>query len=409
MNDRDVLPRAMEPRVERLLRTMPILVVTGARQTGKSTLVRHGALARRRSYVTLDDVEMLDRAERQPQALLQGHERITIDEVQRAPELLLAIKRSVDERRVPGRFVLTGSANLLTMKRVSESLAGRAAYVSLWPMTRREQRGLGTTGIWSQLLDTKDDDWPELLDAQPVGPVDWRALALRGGYPTPATQLTDDDDRRDWFAGYTNSYLERDVRDLSAGISLVDFRRLIRAAALRIGNLLNQTELARDVSQAQATVHRHLDLLETSYQFVRVPAFAVNRTKRLIKTPKLFATDTGLAMYLAGETEPRGAHLENMVLLDLLAWRELLPERPDVCYWRTASGDEVDFVVDHPRGLLAVEVKASTRPRLDDAKGLRTFRDEYGRKARAGLLLHAGRETTWLADGVLAAPFWRVM
>jgi predicted AAA+ superfamily ATPase len=159
---------------------------------------------------------------------------------------------------------------------------------------------------------------------------------------------------------------------------------------------------------SQPTVHRHLDLLETSYQLVRLPAYAVNRTKRLLKSPKLYWCDTALALHLAGETEPRGAHLENLVLSDLLVWRDSTVDAPDLLYWRTTEGDEVDFVVDWKGSLLPIEVKATTRPRLAEAKSLLLFREEYP-GARPGLLLHAGSELAWLADGVLAVPWWKVL
>jgi hypothetical protein len=335
--------------------------------------------------------------------------RITLDEVQRSPDLLLAVKRAVDERRSPGRFLLTGSANLLLMRRVSETLAGRAVHLTLWPLTRREQLGLGTAGVWSRLLEARDRTWLDLLQHEDAPAEDWKALARRGGYPTPAHELTDATARAQWFAGYTRTYLERDLQDLSSVSSLVDFRRLMRVACLRVGNLVNQTEIGRDVGLPQPTVHRHLDLLETSYQLVRVPAFAVNRTKRLLKSPKLYWCDTGLALHLAGEDDPRGAHLENLVLCDLLAWRDAGQDQAEVLYWRTTAGDEVDFVVEWKGKLLPVEVKASSRPRLTDVKSLQLFRAEYRDRTRAGLLLHTGTETTWLAEGILAAPWWKVL
>jgi hypothetical protein len=183
----------------------------------------------------------------------------------------------------------------------------------------------------------------------------------------------------------------------------------MRAACLRIGNLVNTTELGRDVGLPQPTVHRHLSLLEISYQLVRVPAYAVNRTKRIIKTPKLYWSDTGLALFLAGESEPRGAHLENLVLSDLVAWRGSEVEAPEILYWRTSTGEEVDFVVEWQGRLLPVEVKSTKRPRLVDCKSIAIFRQEYGMQALPGLILHDGSDTTWLADGILATPWWRVI
>jgi predicted AAA+ superfamily ATPase len=276
-------------------------------------------------------------------------------------------------------------------------------------MTRRELLGRGSAGVWTELFRARDRAWPDLLGSEEAGPVDWRATVLRGGYPTPAYHLHDAEARSLWYAGYTQSYLERDLRELSSLGSLVDFRRLMRAACLRLGNLVNQTELGRDIGMPQATVRRHLDLLEVSYELVRLPAFAINRTSRLIKTPKLYWNDSALAMHLAAEREPRGAHLENLVLCDLLAWSGALLDGPQIMYWRTAAGREVDLVVEWEGQLLPIEVKATARPRAGDAADLRAFRDEYGRHARAGLLLHTGTRVSWLADGVLAAPWWTVV
>jgi predicted AAA+ superfamily ATPase len=409
MNGSPLLPRLLQENLDQALRSFPVVVVTGSRQTGKSTLVRSLAETPGRVYRTLDDLEVLARAREQPEALVRDAARMTLDEVQRSPDLLFAVKRVVDEARTPGQFLLTGSANLLLMRRISESLAGRAAYLTLWPLTRREQLGLGTGSAWPRLFEARDEEWRDLLEAESAPPEDWRGFAKRGGYPVPAHELADPAARALWFDGYTRTYLERDLQDLSTVTSLVDFRRLMRAACLRLGNLVQQTEMGRAVGLPQPTVHRHLDLLETSYQLVRVPAFAVNRTKRLIKTPKLFWCDTGLALHLAGETEPRGAHLENLVLADLLAWRDTRVPAPEVLYWRTVNGDEVDFVLEWRGRLLPVEVKASAKPLLADARSLLLFRKEYPDLARAGLLLHTGTETGWIADGILAAPWWRVI
>lgn len=402
-----LLPRLLGPTLQNALRSAPVVVVSGARQTGKSTLAI--GLDGERSYTTLDDIDALARAEAEPDAFVRDPGPMTIDEIQRAPGLLLAIKRAVDRKRTAGRFLLTGSANLDLTKAVSESLAGRAVYLTLQPLTRREQLGSARAGLWDELFAAPDTEWLGVLRSSSSPAADWRDLARRGGYPTPAHELREDDARRLWFSGYTQTYLERDLRDLSAVASLVDFRRLMRAACLRIGNLVNQTELGRDVGMPQPTVRRHLGLLEASYQFVPVPAYAVNRTSRVIKTPKAYWGDTGLAMYLADEDEPRGAHLENIILADLMAWAGSRVDAPSIMYWRTASGLEVDFVVEWKGRVLPIEVKASTRARPEDARSLRAFLEEHGRRSRAGLLLHAGDEITWLSDRILAAPWWRVV
>ena len=227
---------------------------------------------------------------------------MTLDEVQREPDLLRAVKRAIDRRRRPGSFLLTGSANLLLMRRVSESLAGRASYLTLWPMTRREQRGLGRCGLWDDLLAARDDGVARPARRR-------AATSPRTGAPSPAAAASPRRPRTSRRPGNGRSgstatcapTWSATCRTSSSIASLPDFRRLMRAACLRLGQLVNQTELGRDVALPQPTVHRYLNLLETSYLLVRLPAYAVNRTKRLIKSPKLYWGDTGVALHLAGE------------------------------------------------------------------------------------------------------------
>ena len=359
--------------------------------------------------MSLDDLDVLDLARRDPDALVQGTGPVTLDEVQREPELLRAVKREIDQLRRPGRFLLTGSANLLLMGRVSESLAGRASYLTLWPMTRREQLGLGQCGVWERLFGAPDEDWLDVVAESGGTREDWRPLARRGGFPVAAVHLGAPEDRAIWCDGYVQTYLERDLQALSSIAALPDFRRLMRAACLGLGGLVNQSRLGRDIGLKQPTVHRYLNLLEISYLLVRVPPYSVNRTKRLIKSPKLYWGDTGLAMHLAQEDEPRGAHLENLVLHDLLVWRDSRPVRAEVLHWRATTGEEVDFVIEAEGQLLPIEVKATKRPRLAHAVHLRTFRAEYGPAARSGLLLHGGESVEWLTPEVLAAPWWMVI
>lgn len=383
----------------------------GARQTGKSTLVQSESFLADRLYLTLDDLAVLERAKEAPDDLVRSAPRLVLDEVQREPALLLAIKRAVDEDRPRqnGRFVLTGSANLLLLHKISESLAGRATYVTLWPLSHGERLGRGRPGCWSELLAAPADQWLDLVRDQQADSASWQDEVRIGGYPTPAAELAGADARRLWFDGYVRTYLERDLQALASIGNLVDFRRLMRAACLRLGNLVNQTELGRDTRIPRATVQRYLNLLESSFQMVRVEAYSVNRTKRLIKSPKLYWSDPGLALSLSGADAPSGAYLENMVLSDLLVWRDGQAPAPQVLYWRTTTNLEVDFVIEKGDGLLPIEVKATTNPGHSDTRSLRAFRDEYRDRFVGGLLLHGGEQTQWMSEGVLATPWWRVL
>ncbi len=405
-----VLPRAAAPALEQAMRTAPVVVLLGARQTGKTTLVRSLPRLADRPYLTLDDFDLRVQAQADPEAVVARAPALVLDEVQRVPDLLVAVKRAVDQDRGrrPGRFVLTGSANLLMLQRVGETLAGRVVYVTLWPFTRRERLGLGRAGAWGDLVGSPFARWRDILEVQGGPREDWHEAVRLGGFPVPAHELADADARALWFSGYVQTYLERDLQTLRAVENLADFRRLMRAGCLRLGSLLNQAELGRDVGTSQPQVHRFLKLLEASYLAIRLPAYAVNRTKRLIKAPKLFWCDTALALHLAGETEPRGAHLENLVLVDLLAWRDVQARRPEILYWRTAAGQEVDFVIEGGKRLVPLEVKAAARVLPADARGLEAFLDEYRDLADGALLLYDGTDTFPLTRRVLAVPWWRV-
>lgn len=318
-------PRLLESTLQKRLRRSPVVVLSGPRQSGKTTLIQGFPGSSNRRYLTLDSLSELDRARREPEILAAGRGPLTIDEVQRAPELLLAIKRQVDLDRSNGRFLLTGSANLLLLRQVSEALAGRAVFLALRPMTEREKRGDRSGSPWGALLAAEDAE--QALEALAESrPIDWRLAALEGGFP-PAALTADADQRELWHQGYVDTYVKRDLRDLAQVADLVAFERLTRVASLRPGGLLNQADLARDAAVPPTTAQRWLALLETSFLFTRVPAFSGSRSKRLIKAPKLYPVDTGLALHLAGYRDPEeleqapllGAWLETLVLGDLLS------------------------------------------------------------------------------------------
>ena len=389
----------------------PVVVLQGARQTGKTTIATLPEVSEERVYLTLDDLQTREMAQRDPDALFIGRNRVTLDEVQREPDLLLAVKRAVDGDRRAGRFLLTGSANLLLMRRVSESLAGRAVYFQLPGLTWAEVEGREFGRNLSLLVGERSLE--AVLSGLERAPSPSRPLheaIMAGGYPVPSLS-PDAEFRTRWFDGYTQTYLERDLRDLSATDNLVDFRRLMQIAAGQNGRLANAASLSRDAGLSPATARRYLGTLEVSFQLLRIPAYSVNRGKRLVKAPKLFWSDTGLAAHLAGLFDAEalqagrewGAWLENWVCIHLLAFASLQVPRISLCHWRTAAGEEVDFVLESGRTPLPLEVKATPRPRGDDIRGLEAFLDSYP-EAPFGILACGCSEPHALSSRVLALP-----
>jgi len=405
-----IRPRWFGSNLEAALRVLPVAVVTGARQTGKTTLTQ--AIGPARPYFTLDDVGVLDQAERNPDSLL-GTRPVILDEVQRAPQILLAVKRAVDAERRPGDVILTGSANLLLMKHVADTLAGRAIYLDLRPFCPTEWQERKDALLPLDRLFATDFDWREWPDT----PGDWALWLLRGGFP-PALQVASEADRGLWFASYVQTYLERDLRQLSAVSSLPDFQRLMMLAAQRTGKSLNQADLARDAALSHPTAHRYLNLLETGCMIVRVRPLTTNPSTSVVKAPKLLWTDCGLAAWLAGIRSSAGMTarmdagfwLEQTLFQTLDTWRSLDPQQRRVHYWRDRAGHEVDFILENGSKLVALEIKAGSQVTSSDAAGIRAFRDDLKRKPAfvRGVVLHGGRARP-LEEGVLALPWgWMV-
>jgi hypothetical protein len=401
------LAREITPRLMRATRRLPVVVLSGLRQTGKSTLLRHEeALARGYAYRTLDDFATLTAARAHPESLLET--AAILDEVQRCPELLLPLKRSVDEQRKPGRFLLSGSANLALLGRVSETLAGRAAYFTLHPMTRREQRG--ETGRKPFLAEFIDSPGLPTGKADPIT----EGEVLRGGLP-PAC-LGTDESVAEWFRGYVQTYVERDVRHLSAITDLVAFRTLAQLAALRTAQVLVISTLARDAKLNAVTAGRYLDLLEASFLVQRLPPFMKNRSSRLVKSPKLHFTDSGLAAHLAGiasltpwrDDLLRGALFETYVAQNLSALLEAHLPGAQLSYWHEQGRHEVDFVIEADRKVIGIEVKAATRWSESDLSGLRAFLERTPACAAAVLACN-GRESVKLDDRLFAIPLGHLL
>lgn len=398
--------RWLAGKLREALKALPVVVLTGARQAGKTTLAQ--ATQPNRAYFTLDDVGLMGQVKQDPESLLVQRP-VTLDEVRRVPELLLAVKRQVDRKRHAGDFLLTGSANLLLMSRVSESLAGRAVFLELPPFCPAEWLGRREALGPLDRLFAKNFDYR----AWPEGKGDWQTWLLRGGFPAALLAETNEA-RQLWFGGYVRSYLERDLRQLSAVSSLPDFQRLMALAANRTGRILNQSDLARDAALPQATCHRHLNLLETGCLITRLAPYATNPTTSLVKGKKLLWNDCGLAAWLAGIKTPAvlsqrldlGFWLEQAIFQTLQTWRSLDASSRHIYYWRDRSGHEVDFVLEQDGKLVALEVKASRQVTPSDSAGLVAFRAGLGkdRNFKLGVVLHSG-EARPLGDSLCALPW----
>ena len=390
----------------------PVVLLHGARQSGKSTLVKWlTSEARPARYLTLDDAAVLAAARDNPTGFLAGLEGpVVLDEVQRAPELFLAMKAEVDRESQPGRFLLTGSANVLLLPRLAESLAGRIQILTLWPFSQGELVGRRENfidAVFGKTIAGFGD-----ADGSRPGRI------LLGGYPAIHARPAEAR-RRAWFGSYVTTILQRDVRDLANIESLTILPRLLALLATRTGTLVNFADLSRSIAIPQTTLKRYWHLLETTFLIQTLPAWSANLGQRLVKSPKLYLVDTGLSGYLLGVDQARltgdpmllGPLLENFVVMELrkqLGWSRA---QPQMFHFRLQAGQEVDIVLEDPSGnVVGIEVKAAGSAATADFKGLRSLAQLLGRRFRKGIVLYTGRESIPFGANLYALPvsaLWR--
>lgn len=404
------LPRGVERPLRTALEDTPVVLLVGARQTGKSTLAQHVvADASDARYLTLDDAPTLAAAVSDPVHFVGANDRMmVIDEVQRAPELLLAIKAAVDRDRRPGRFLLTGSANVLTLPRVSESLAGRVEVLSLWPLAQVEIERHAHSDVVARLFST-DSDEP---DTTPIGREEIVERILRGGFP-PAVVRDEPERRSAWFASYLTTLTQRDIRDLANVERALDLPRLLRAIALRMTQPLNKNRIAGTLPMPYSTLNRYLALLELLFIVHRVPSWHGNHGKRLVKAPKLLLADSGLAAHVVGAdagafergTADLGAAVEAFVGMELVRLAALDATRATVHHYRARTGAEIDFLLEAPDGrVVGVEVKAGATVGRADFRHLADVRDALGDRFVRGVILHLGERALPFGDRLAAWP-----
>jgi uncharacterized protein len=393
----------------------PAVLVNGPRQTGKSTLVQSEELAKQnRQYLTFDDPGVMAAAKGDPKGFVAGLDTpVTLDEIQHAPELFPVIKAAIDRKRQPGHFLLTGSANAMLLPKLSESLAGRMEVLTLWPFSEGELRGI------------KENFIDILFSGRPVArPGKSRTMrreellgvVLAGGYP-PAIARQSAARRNAWFQSYAMTMLQRDVRDLANIDDVTAVPRLLSVVAARAGGLLNFADLSRTMALPQTTLKRYFALLEATFLVQLLRPWAKNIGKRVIQTSKVYLNDTGLLASVLGitidglktEGPVAGALLENFVLMELRKQSAWSNARPELFYWRTASGQEVDIVLEDRAGRLAgIEVKAAATLGTQDVRGLQAMAAAAGKSWVRGVVLYTGAEVVPFAANLHGVPISRL-
>ncbi len=410
---RDLVGRYIEPRLRAALQRSPVVALQGARQVGKSTLARAIVGDLGGEFVSLDDPLLRAAAERDPQAFIDRPGLLCIDEIQRVPDLLLAIKLAVDERRVAGRFLVTGSADLRRLRSVRDSLAGRIERIVLHGFTQGELERTREAFLDAALAGRLGVDWTSSLSR-----ASYLARAGRGGFPEAVAR--DDEDRVAWLESYVADIVERDLPEIAGRHRLGVMPRLVSILAAGNARERNIASLARTLDIGERALPAYLELLELLYLVVRIPAWSADLGRRLIARPKLFLADPGLAAAVAGLTperlsprsdpRPAGALLEGFVVTELVRQSSYAEARVTLHHFRDRGGDEVDVVAEHRDGrVVAIEVKAGAAP-ADAVRSLVRLRDRLGERFVLGVVLSTDQHPARLGDRLLALPIealWR--
>lgn len=408
---RAMFRRNLTGQLTEALADTPAVLVNGARQTGKSTLVQSKEVAEDgRHYITFDNPGLLAAARSDPNGFVAGLPLpVTLDEVQHVPELFPVIKAAIDRRRQPGQFLLTGSANVMLLPKISESPAGRMEVLTLWPFSQGEMKNRQESFI-DALFSLKTVNWSGKFQKLEWGTL--LELIVAGGYPPAVTRHNPS--RRDaWFQSYIMTMLQRDIRDLANIADSTAIPRLLSVVATRAGGLLNFADLSRTMALPQTTLKRYFALLEGAFLVQLLRPWARNLGKRMIQTPKVYLNDSGLLTYSLGATVNRlkaegtlaGAVLENFIMMELRKQCAWSTARPEMFFWRTTSGVEVDFVLEDRAGkVVGVEVKASATLGSQDTRGLRELADAVGKNWLRGIVLYAGKEVVPFASNLHGIP-----
>jgi predicted AAA+ superfamily ATPase len=400
-----VYQRLIEPRVKEALSDTPVVLIIGPRRSGKTTLARNmsdtGA-----TYITLDDQTALGAAQADPVGFIRGLDRAIIDEIQRAPELLLAIKKSIDEDYRPGRFLLTGSANVLTLPQVADSLAGRIETIKMLPLAQAEILGRHPTFL-TRLFESSLK-----VDHEPVVGEELISLVLAGGFPEAISRSTERR-RQDWARAYLSSVLTRDLRDIADVARLSELPKFVRLLAEHSGQLVNYSQLGGGIGVSHKTGQRYVGLLEQVFLVDTLQPWFTNALKRIVKTPKVHFVDSGVLATSRGLTVDRvqqnkgefGALLESFVYGEVVKLMTGSDLRLNAYHFRDQQMKEVDIVLERDDGTIAgIEIKASATVRSNDFGGLRTLAETCKDRFSCGIVLYDGEVVIPFSDRLSAVP-----
>ena len=398
------IKRAIADEIKEYMKSFPVLLISGARQVGKSTLALNLDIP---NYITLDDINIYESARNDPKGFIEHCKKlIVIDEVQRVPILLLAIKEFVDKDRTNGQFVLTGSANLKGFKDISDSLAGRIGIVELYPLSQKE-----LSHSDENLIDILSGDISHLA----LKKYDNDGLSekiINGGYPE-ITKISSEKSKYLWFSSYIRTYIESDAKEIGNIRNMDKFITMYRLCMLRSDNIFNKNELCLESGLDNKTFDSYFSVLEHTYQIQKLQPYFNNALKRLIKTPKIFATDTGVLAHLLqissaqelANSPYKGAIYETFVFDELLKANTSSKKRANIYYYRTSDQKEIDFILEISGKLIAIEVKSSKTISKDDFRHIYHLKENLQSKFDKGIVFYAGDMVVKLDDDMFALPF----
>lgn len=399
-----MLERTIEKEIETALKISPVVLIAGARQIGKSTLV----MEMDREYIVMDDITALEAASIDPQGYVKSVKKpVTIDEIQKIPQLLTPIKLFVDKKRENGEFLLTGSANVLNLKKANESLAGRLIELTMYPFSAKEKN----KKPHENPLDILFESGVEGLTVEKKFYEKIAQYILEGGYPIPCI-LENEKERFLWFNAYISTYIERDIRSIGELRDIDNFIRFFNVIAPRSANILNKSNIANETKLNALTVDNYISLLEKVYQIHLLKPYAANIGKTFVKSPKVFLTDSGVSAHILGvrnvemleQSKYKGELYETFVFSELLKHITNSQSVMEFFYYRTKDKKEIDFIVKRQEKILAIEVKSAHSVKKDDFKHIIEFQEKSSREV-LGIVLYNGERVVSFGENLAAIPF----